>query len=180
MLRVNDINKAYAKRNIRGLYVNTQATPKSLFLDPAWDNSVDIIPGMCVMKTAGDNVTLLNGVGVPYGLADIFEAPSLGMLEVSSQGINTFPVWVLGPDAEVQVTNNLGKAFDDTVAWTDPGDGTLVLVCAYTAGAKRGQLVPAGTSSAGGNTVGTIPIARLLRVDSASAITIGGLQGRVA
>jgi len=73
MLRVNNINDAWIKRNIRPLYDNTQATPKSLYLDPAWDSSVDIVPGMCMMKTAGDNVTLINGVGVPYGLADIFD-----------------------------------------------------------------------------------------------------------
>ena len=53
MLRVNDINKAYLKRTIRPLYDNTQATPKSCFLDPAWDSSVDIYPGMAVMKTLG-------------------------------------------------------------------------------------------------------------------------------
>lgn len=180
MLRVNNINNAYVKRNIRPLYDNTQATPKSLFLDPAWDSSVDIIPGMVVMKTLGDNVTVLNGTGVAYGLAGIFEAPSIGITEVTNQGINAFPVWVLGPDAEFQIINSIGKAFDDSVTWTDPGDGTLAIVTAYTAGAKRGQLVPVGTSSAGGNTVGTTPVARLLRVDSASSITIGGLAGRVA
>jgi hypothetical protein len=175
MLRVNNINNAYIKRNVRGLYNNTQATPKSLFLDPAWDNSVDIIPGMVVMKTAGDNVTLINATGVAYGLAGIFEAPSLGITEVTNQGINAFPVWVLAPDAEFQIINSIGKAFDDTVTWTDPGDGTLTLVSAYTTGAKRGQLCPAGTGGAA-----SVPIARLLRVDSSSSIVIGGLSGRVA
>jgi len=140
MLRVNNINDAWIKRNIRPLYDNTQATPKSLYLDPAWDSSVDIVPGMCMMKTAGDNVTLINGVGVPYGLADIFEAPSLGITEVTNAGINAFPTWVMGPDAEFDIVNYKGKAFDDTVSWTDPGEGTLVLVSAYTSGATRGQL----------------------------------------
>lgn len=180
MLYVQNINDAWIKRNIRPLYVNTQATPKSLLLDPAWNNSIDIVPGMVMMKTAGDNVTLIDGTGVPYGLADIFEAPNLGMQEVTRAGMNAFPVWVLGPDAEFDIVNYKGKAFDDTVAWTDPGDGTLVLITYYSAGAKRGQLVPMGTSSAGGNTVATTPVARLLAVNSASSIRIGGLQGRVA
>ena len=172
MLRVNDINKAYLKRTIRPLYDNTQATPQSKFLDPAWDNSVDIYPGMAVMKTAGDNVTLLNGTGVPFGLAGIFEAPTLGITEVTNQGINAFPVWVLGPDAEFQI---LAPAFDTEVAWTDPGDGTILLVHAYTSGPKRGQLCPAGTAGAS-----SAPVARLIAVDSASSIRIGGLQARTA
>lgn len=162
----------YIKRTIRPLYANTQATPKAVLLDPAWDNSVDIYPGMAMMKTAGQNVTLLSAAGVPYGLADLFEAPTLGITEVTNQGINAFAVWVLSPDAEFTV---LAPAFDTGVAWTDPGDGTIVLVSAYNATAKRGQLCPAGTSGAN-----SVPIARLISVNSATSITIGGLQGRVA
>ena len=73
MLRVNDINKAYLKRTIRPLYDNTQATPKSCYLDPAWDSSVDIYPGMAAMKTLGTNVTVINGTGIPYGLFGIYD-----------------------------------------------------------------------------------------------------------
>lgn len=172
MLRIDDINKAYLKRTIRPLYDNTQATPKSLFLDPAWDNSVDIYPGMCAMKTTGDLVTVINGTGVPYGLFGIYEAPTLGIPEVTRQGINAMPVWVLGVDAEFQI---LSPAFDDTASWVDPGDGTIALVFAITTGSKRGKLCPAGAANAS-----TVPVARLLRVDSATSITIGGLAGRVA
>ena len=176
MLRVSDINKAYLKRTMRPLYDNTQATPKSCFLDPAWDNSVDIYPGMAVQKTLGDQVTLTNGTGVLYGLAGIFEAPKLGITEVTNQGINAFPVWVLGPDAEFQI---LAPAFDTAVTWTDPGDGNITLVTAYSSGPLRGTLCPIGAVSSG-NVAGTSPIARLIKVDSATTITIGGLQGRVA
>lgn len=176
MLRVNDINKSYYKRTLRPLYDITQATPKNLFLDPAWNGAVDIVPGMAMMKTTGDNVTVLNATGVPYGLAGIFEAPSIGITEITNQGINSIPVWVLGPDAEFQlIANGTSSPFDTTLTWTDPGDGTLTLVSAYTSGAKQGQLCPAGTSGASAT-----PIARLLRVDSTSSIVIGGLQGRVA
>lgn len=182
MLRIDDPNKAFYKRGLRSLYTTTQATPKDLFLDPAWDNSVDIAPGMVCMKTLGDLVTVINGVGTPYGLFGIYEAPSEGLLEVTRSGINAMPVWVLSADAEMQVINAAGnaKGFDDTVSWVDPGDGTTTLITYYSAGAKRGRLVPVGTSSAGGNTVASTPIARLLRVDSATSIVIGGLQARTA
>lgn len=163
---------AYMKRTLRPNYAWTQSTPKSMFVDPAWDKSVDIYPGMAMMKTAGENVTLLNGTGIPYGLASFFMAPVLGIDEITEQGINACAVWVLGPDAEFQV---LAPAFDTTVSWTDPGDGTIVLVSAYTSGAKRGQLCPVGTSGACAT-----PIARLISVDSPTQITIGGLQGRTA
>jgi hypothetical protein len=35
---------AYIKRSLRPNYANTQATPKSVFLDPAWNSAVDIYP----------------------------------------------------------------------------------------------------------------------------------------
>lgn len=162
----------YLKRTCRPLLVNTQATPKPALLDPAWDRSVDIYPGMALMKTTGINVTLLNGTGLPYGLSTFFEAPVLGITEITNQGVNASSVWVLGPDSEFEI---LAPAFDTSVSWVDPGDGTFVLVSAYVSGAKRGQLCPAGTSGAS-----TTPIARLIAVSSASKIVIGGLQGRVA
>jgi hypothetical protein len=163
---------SYIKRTIRPLYAWTQSTPKSMFVDPAWDKSVDIYPGMALMKTAGENVTLLNTVGIPYGLSAFYLAPVFGIDEITEQGINACAVWTLESDAEFQI---LAPAFDTTVSWTDPGDGTIVLVSAYTSGAKRGQLCPAGTSGAC-----STPIARLISVDSPTQITIGGLAGRSA
>lgn len=171
MLRT-PLNLNYLKRTIRPLFANTQATPKPVLLDPAWDKSVDIYPGMALMKTTGNNVTLLNATGVPYALAAFFEAPVLGITEITNQGVNAAAAWVLGPDAEFEI---LAPAFDTSVAWTDPGDGTIVLVSAYNSTAKRGQLCPAGTAGAN-----AVPIARLISVVSASKIVIGGLQGRVA
>jgi hypothetical protein len=166
------LSLAYLKRTIRPVYAWTQATPASMYVDPAWDKSVDIYPGMALMKTSGENVTLLNGTGVPFGLAAFFMAPVLGIDEITEQGINAVGVWQLGPDAQFQV---LAPAFDTTATWTDPGDGTVTLVHAYTSGAKRGKLCPAGASGAS-----TVPVARLLEVNSASQITVGGLQGRSA
>lgn len=170
MLRTR-LNKAYIKRTIRPLYSYSQATPKSVFLDPAWDRSVNIWPGMAFMRTAGENVSLLNATGVPYGLGALYVGGD-GIDEVLDAGINAFAVWVLAPDAEFEI---LAPAFDPDATWTDPGNGTEALVYASTTGANRGKLVPAGAAGASAE-----PVARLLKVNSAAKITIGGLAPRFA
>lgn len=171
MLRV-PLNLSYVKSTLRPLYAFAQATPASVFIDPAWDKSVDIYPGMVLMKTAGENVTLINATGVPYGLAGFYMAPAYGIDQVTEQGVNAAAAWVLGgPDAQFEV---LAPAFDTTATWTEPGDGTLPLVYAQTAGANRGKLVPVGTSGASSR-----PVARLLKVESTTSIIIGGLGGTV-
>lgn len=171
MLRV-PLALAYIKRTIRPLYAFTQATPKSQFLDPAWNDAVAIYPGMAMMKTVGENVTLLGGSGVPYGLSAFFEGGD-GIYEITEQGVNACAVWVLGPDAEFQI---LAPAFDTTLSWAEPTDGTIKLVTAYTAGPKRGQLCLSTTTDST-NIPSTTPLARLISVDSATQITIGGLYG---
>lgn len=167
MLRV-PLSKAWIKRTLRVNYGWTQATPKDVKLDPAWDRSVAIYPGMVAMKTKGDLVSLVNGTGLPYGLFGEYIGGD-GIDEPDLRGVNSTAVWVLGNDAEFEV---LAPAFDTTATWTDPGDGTQVLVHAQTTGATRGKLVPAGTVGATAQ-----PVARLIRVDSASKIVVGGLQG---
>lgn len=167
MLRV-PISRHFIKRTIRPLYGWAQATPKSVFLDPAFDRSVKVWPGMVMMKTLGDNVSLVNATtSVPYGLSAMYVGGD-GVDEVLDAGINAFAVWVLAPDAEFEV---LAPAFDTAATWTDPGDGTETLLYAGTTGANAGKLVPAGTSGAT-----TQPVARLLKVNSATKITIGGLR----
>ncbi|MEU6362294.1 hypothetical protein [Streptomyces albidoflavus] len=167
MIRVRAAN-AHIKRTIRPTYAWTQATPKSVFLDPAWDRSIKIYPGMVMVRTVGEQVSLIGATtGVPYGLAadyvggDDFDP----LLDV---GLNATAVWVMGSDAEFEV---LAPAFDDSLTWTDPGNGTELLIHAQTTGPNRGKLVPAGTSGAS-----TAPVARLLKVNSPSKITIGGLR----
>lgn len=166
MLRV-PLAKAYLKRTIRPIYGWTQATPKSQFLDPAWDNSVPIFPGMAMMKTLGESVTLLNATGQPMGLSAFYEGGD-GIFEISEQGVNACAVWVLGPDAEFEV---LAPAFDDSLSWVDPGTGVVTLIGAYTSGVKRGRLCPMGTSGASAK-----PIAKLAKINSTSKLTIAGLQ----
>lgn len=170
MLRV-PLNKSYIKRTIRPLYGWSQATPKSQLVDPAWDSSVPIYPGMALMKTVGENVSLLNATGVPYGLSAFYMGGD-GIDEITEQGVNACAVWVLGPDAEFEI---LAPAFDPALAWAEPLDGTLLLVHAYVAGPLRGKLCPAGTAGASAD-----PVAKLIKVNSATKITIGGLTGREA
>jgi hypothetical protein len=173
MLRVSLANN-WVKSSLRPLYANTQATPQNMYLDPAWDRSIDIFPGMVLMKTSGELVSLVNAAGsVPFGLAGFYEAPVFGLTQIANQGTNACPVWVLGPDSRFEV---LSDAFDTSLTWTDTGDGTgPALVSAYAGTAKRGKLCPAGTGGAL-----TTPIARLIKVVSTQKLIIGGLQGRVA
>lgn len=177
MLRLR-LDQAHLKRTIRPLYTWTQATPKGMYLDPDWDRSVDIYPGMVAMRKGGDLVSLIDGTGDPLGLFGLFIG-GYGIDEVLDQGVNAVAVWVLGPDAEMEVD---APAFDSELTWTDPTDGTSTLVHAWTDGSDRGKLAPAGATPAAGSTsttLSTAPVARLLKVNSDHTITIGGLQGTV-
>lgn len=170
MLRTR-MNSAYIKRNFRPLYGWTQMTPKSVFLDPAWDRSVPVWPGMVFTKGVGDAVTLIGGVTaqvahVPYGFSAMYVGGD-GIDEPLEVGMNVFAVWVMAPDAEAEI---LAPAFDTGLTWTDTSTAET-LVHASTTGANRGKLVPAGTANCT-----TLPIARLLKVNSPTKITIGGLR----
>lgn len=166
MIRVRAAN-SHIKRTFRPIYGWTQATPKSVFLDPAWDRSVPIYPGMVLMKGVGELVTLIDATGTPYGFAGDYVGGD-GYDPLLDVGINAFSAWVMGRDAEAEI---LAPAFDDTQTWAEPTNGTIALVYAQTAGANRGKLVPSGTSGASSQ-----PVGRLLKVASPSKIVIGGLN----
>lgn len=169
MLRTT-MAKSYIKRTFRPLYGWTQMTPKSVFLDPAWDRSVAAWPGMVYARTSGENVSLIGTGQVPYGFGALYVGGD-GIDEPLDAGINAFSVWVMSPDAEAEI---LAPAFDTGASWVDAGDGTEQLIHAYVDGANRGKLTPAGTTGRG--TLSTAPIARLLKVNSATKITVGGLR----
>ena len=165
MLRTR-LNTSYIKRTIRPLYGWTQATPQSCFLDPAWDRSVPIWPGMGMVKGVGENVTLPDAnTDVPYGLAALYVGGD-GIDEPLDAGINAFAVWVLAPDAQFEI---LAPAFDTTQTWTDAGAGAEALVYVTPTGAARGKLTPVQSGS-------MAPVARLIKVNSPTKITIGGLR----
>lgn len=187
------LSNDYVKRTIRPLFAWTQATPKPCFLDPAWTRAIPIWPGMGFMRTGGDlvapvgaNSTQMGGKtmtgsangggGTTLASAAILPVYGLGALYVGGDGIdellyagiNAFAVWVLGPDAEFEV---LAPAFDATATWTDPTDGSgSALVGVSTATSNQGMLVPWSSS-----TTISSPVARLLKVNSSTKLTIGGL-----
>lgn len=161
------LNSSYIKRTFRPLYGWTQMTPKSCFLDSAWDRSTPIWPGMVMTKGVGENVTVPASTSdIPYGFSALYVGGD-GVDEPLDVGLNVFAVWVMGPDSEAEV---LAPAFDTTLTYTDTS-GAEFLLYAGTTGANKGKLVVSGTSGAT-----TAPVARLLKVNSATKITIGGLR----
>lgn len=192
------LSNDYVKRTIRPLYSWTQATPKPCFLDPGWTRAIPIWPGMGFMRSGGDLVTLMGAnstqmggktmtgsahsgnagsdvtaATVPvYGLGALYVGGD-GIDELLYAGINAFACWVLGPDAEFEI---LAPAFDATATWTDPTDGSgSALVGVSTATANQGMLVPYASS-----TTVSAPVARLLKVNSSTKLTIGGLPAFTA
>jgi hypothetical protein len=169
MLRTT-LDKAYLKRTIRPLYGWTQATPKSAFLDPAWDRSTPIFPGQVMKHVSGDLYSLaVADADLPAGLSGLYIGGD-DIDEVLESGVNALAVWVLGPDAEFEV---LAPAFDE-------GDGTFVeggLIHFHGTGAdaaQLGKLCPADETH-----VSTAPVARLLKIVSPERLIIRGLAGTV-
>ncbi len=105
------------KRTLRPLYANHQATPWGGFLDPDWDHSFDILPGTVMARSYGEVFTPFTGETnqVPFGLSALFDAPTLGVTEVTGDGTNLFTVWVGDSQAVFEV---LAPAFDTDANWT--------------------------------------------------------------
>jgi hypothetical protein len=192
MLRTR-LAKSYIKRTIRPIYAWTQSTPKSVYLDPNWDRSVAVYPGFGFTRTGGENVMPVGGTAASpntpantyaYGLGALYVGGD-GIDEVLDSGINAFAVWVLTPDAEFEV---LAPAFDPNLTYTDNGNvasssgssstaGNLLYAAVTIPGGNtttvKGQLVPA--TYPGANRTAN-PVARVLKVNSATKLTIGGLN----
>ena len=172
MLRTK-LNKAYLKRTFRPILGWTQATPKACFLDPAWDRSKDIYPGMVAQRVTGDLVSLFGAVPgagaitTPYGFIGLYVGGD-GIDEVLDSGINAFVVCVLGPDAEAEI---LAPAYHSDLAAFTEVPGTDTLLFAVKSGVDQGKLCLSTTTNAG-----TIPVARLLKVVSSTKIVVGGLS----
>ena len=176
------LSNDYVKRTIRPLYSWTQATPKSCFLDPAWTRAIPLWPGMGYIRSGGDLVAPAGATTAQmgnktmsatttqtpvYGLGALYVGGD-GIDELLYAGINAFAIWVLGPDAEFEI---LAPAFDATQTWTDPADGSgAALIGVSTATSNQGMLVPWSSS-----TTISSPCARLLKVNSSTKLTIGGL-----
>lgn len=175
------LSNDYVKRTIRPLFAWTQATPKPCFLDPGWTRAIPLWPGMGYVRSGGDLVapagattaqmggkTMGTAASQPvYGLGALYVGGD-GIDELLYAGINAFAVWVLSPDAEFEI---LAPAFDATQTWTDPTDGSgTSLVGVSLSGSNQGMLMPWSSSASI-----SAPMARLLKVNSSTKLTIGGL-----
>lgn len=178
------LSNDYVKRTIRPLFAWTQATPKPCFLDPGWTRAIPLWPGMGYVRSGGDLVAPAGATTAQMGgktmNAAVTQTPiyGLGALYVGGDGIdellyagiNAFAVWVLSPDAEFEI---LAPAFDATQTWTDPTDGSGSALVGVSIGAtsNQGMLIPWASSGSC-----SAPIARLLKVNSSTKLTIGGLS----
>ena len=135
-------NNPSQKRTIRPLYAQTQATPWACFLDPTWNRSKDILPGMVMARTTGEQVTLFTGAAnqVPFGFAALFVAPQLGIDETINTGSNNYAVWVGDQTSEFEI---LAPAFDTTATWTLQAGKVQ-----YLTGNANGKLTPTGATAA--------------------------------
>lgn len=103
-------------RTIKPLFAKTQATCQPMTLDSKFTAANgDILPGS-VMSCLGDGVvTLCDGTKAPYGLADSFCAPTMGIDEVRVNGDNLMGVWRGGADSQFEI---YAPAYDTTAGWT--------------------------------------------------------------
>ena len=167
MLRTT-INKAYIQRPIRPLYGMTQATPKAAFLDPDVVIPVPVFPGMAMRQTGGDTYTLcFEDAHLAAGLSALYIGGD-DIDEPADSGVNALAVWVLAPDAEFEI---LSDAFAGD--WSGALPESLVHFAGDAAADDRGKLVPDTYVNRS-----TLPVARLISVESASKIIVGGLLTR--
>lgn len=163
MFRVT-LDNINQQRTIRPLYADHQATSYSCVLDPSFDRSIDVLPGMVMAREEGDSVVPF-GWGAnaashePMGLAGIFVAPKLGVDELKVAGSNGFAVWVGDEQAVFEV---LAPAFAASATWAKPTKGQKVPL-RVTMGAHKdgvGKL----TNEAAGATVADKVVGQLIDV----------------
>ena len=152
----------HLKRTIRPLYAHHQATAWAGFLDPAYDGTVEILPGTVMARInvdgqGGEVFTPYTGDEgqVPFGLSAFFVSSTAGVNEVTDSGSNTFTCWVGDGTALFEV---LAPAFD--AANVVATDGTTLLT-----GNSDGLLTTVGATAANA-------IAELIEVVSDSKITV--------
>ena len=155
------ISNPHLKRTIRPLYAHHQATTWAGFLDPDLPAGTEILPGTVMARKSGEVFTPYTGEGsglTPFGLSAFFFSSALGVDEVTDSGSNTFTCWVGDGTALFEV---LAPAFDTSATWTQPTDGSVVLLT----GNDEGKLTPEGATAA--NAIG-----ELVEVVSSTKITV--------
>lgn len=173
--------------------VNTIYGTGTLSTGGSVSQATDIISPPTYLQTgfpsgAESAYTLINGTGVPAGFCGQYIGGE-GIDELLFSGVNALACWVLGPDAECEI---LAPAFDPSLAWAtvDPGTGIDILVYARTANLStvtgaNGLAGALGTTGLQGQlclstdtSPSTQPVGRLISVNSATSITVGGLIPR--
>jgi hypothetical protein len=169
------IDNVAQKRTLRPLYAQHQATPYGGFLSTSWTKAVDIYPGMVMAKLSGENFTLAgtaSGGGVlpatntavrAFGLSALFVAPDLKIDETQLSGLNVFSVWFGGPDAVFEI---LAPAFAESSTWSNPTDGSVVMLGVTNASHTDGP----GKLSPFESNVVELPIARLIEYRTTSIV----------
>lgn len=159
MFRPNLANPAQ-KRTLRPIYAQHQATPHAGFLDPNWGKTFDIYPGTVMVRLQDEVFTPYTAAtgSRPYGLSALFCAPVLGIDEITATGTNLFTVWIGGEQAFFEI---LAPAFDTTVTWVAPTNGSIQLLTST----NHGLLTPTGVNE-------NNAIAELISVESPSKILI--------
>ena len=175
MLRVT-LDNVDQKRTLRPLYANHQATPWGCQLDPAWDRSKDIYPGMVMTKLAGEVATLFGGSHNPtasnhevWGLSALFVAPVLGIDEVRNSGSNLFSVWTGDNQSVFEI---LAPAFDTSASWTNVATGAKVPLRVTTNGHAQGPGKLTTAAADAGATVSTKVAAHLIEVVGSKKIIV--------
>lgn len=182
--RLNSFTNITQKRTLRPLYAQSQATPYGGFLSPLWTKTVDIYPGMVMAKLAGEVFTLAgtaSGGGVlpaagntpavslvrAFGLSALFVAPTLGVDETVTSGLNVFTVWQGGPDATFEI---LAPAFATTQSWSETAssDGGIVMLGITNASHADG---PGKLALMDGTNVIETPVARLIQYKPSGGAT---------
>lgn len=142
MLWVNQ-NNISQKRTCHPLYEQHQITALPATLDPTWAKTIDILPGMVATKLAGDMVTLSDGSAAmkSFGLFVHFVAPSAAFeIDETVNSNGALAVYRGGPDGIIEIT---APAFDTSKSWTEPTDGSEILLVPGAGTLNRGKLCPA-------------------------------------
>jgi len=145
----------------------------------------DIYPGMVMCKTSGENTTLYAGpatvggfsAAVPWGLAELFVAPILGIDEVALSNTNLMTVWRGGPQFTCAI---LAPAFDPNASWVNATTGARQLIAATTgvsgsssASTGPGKITPFVPANYYATNQGcSEPIGQLISVDGPTQITV--------
>ena len=161
MFRVSLAN-VFAHRTLRPLHEKHQATPKQVTLDSSLAQAgTEIFSGFAAELSADNTVIIAdNSTTIVAGLFALDRNNTINDLDNQPTDLAPFAIWQGGPDAYFQLD---APAFDDNESYA-AGD-TLVV-------ADTGMLTLSAASGGGYATKGTVVVAEVYEVPSASRLVI--------